>query len=85
MMIDLARWGDAALLYGAARASRERLALPASPQELSDFEEPLARARAALGHRWGELVAAAALVTVEEACARVFAGAESPTDTPDRP
>ena len=60
VMSDLGRFAETALLIGAATAMRERIGVPVDPPQELELEEPVGRARAALGDEWHVVGAVAA-------------------------
>ena len=67
VLSDLGRFEGTALLIGAAAAMRERIGVPLDAPQEQELEEPLRRARDALGERWDEVVARGGQMSVEQA------------------
>jgi hypothetical protein len=67
VLSDLGRFEGTALLMGAAAAMRDRIGVPLDAPQQQELEEPLRRARDALGDRWDEVVARGATMSVEVA------------------
>lgn len=74
VLLDLDRFEDAALLYGATEATRDALGNPPAPYALEERAPGQQRARVALGDSWEQVKAEGARLTVEEAWNRVTAG-----------
>jgi hypothetical protein len=58
-----------------------KIGVPLDPPQEQELEEPLDRAREALGPRWDELVASGSAMSVEEAVEATERLAASPTVT----
>ncbi len=67
VLSDLGRFEDTAVLIGAASAMRNRIGVPLDAPQQQELEEPLNRAREALGSRWDGLVERGRGLTVEQA------------------
>jgi predicted ATPase len=67
VMSDLGRFAETALLIGAATAMRERIGVPVDPPQELELEEPVGRARAALGDEWHTWVERGRGLSVEQA------------------
>ena len=67
VMSDLGRFEETMLLIGAARAMRERIGVPMDPPQAAELEEPLSRAKEAMGDRWLEVERRGRQLTVEQA------------------
>jgi hypothetical protein len=73
LLSDSGRASDAALLFGAAAAMRERIGLPMLDEQEDEVGPALEGARAALGDRWNARFAAGRDMTVEQALTTVMA------------